>query len=129
MCAFNLHGAAVYRFSRSRKTAEVLELNSPLFGPRSLSSPPSEVRCVREAVDCGPEKLVLETGISNPCKNYAPCRLLSRVRIFAVLSRGTMEFGPRAVAVCCERRALGGAWRLVFGRLGRAVKPRRRGAS
>lgn len=96
-----------------------------------ISSSPAEVRAT---VDCGPEKLVLETSISYPCKrerkvNYAPCRLPSRVRIFAVLNRGTAGFGPRALAVCCERRALGGAWRLVFGRLGRAVKPRRRGDS
>lgn len=58
---------------------------------------------------------------------YAPYRLLSTVHIFAVLKRGTLEFGPRALAVCCERRALWGAWWLVFGRRGHAVKPRRRG--
>lgn len=58
---------------------------------------------------------------------YAPYRLLSRVHIFAVLNPATLEFGPRALAVCCGRRALGRAWWLLFGRLGHAVKPRRRG--
>ena len=77
--------------------------------------PPSFPTGWLRKADGRPGKLALEPSISNPLHGkekksyYAPYRLLSGVHTFSVLNRGTLEFGPRALAVCCERRALGGA--------------------
>lgn len=58
--------------------------------------------------------MALEPSISNPLHGkekkksyYAPYRLLSGVHTFSVLNRGTLEFGPRALA---EFAARGGRW-------------------
>lgn len=122
----------MYYISRTRNFAENVELTSPLFGPYTLLPSSGGRDCGKRAVDLDSwfrvRRKHLQSAKRGRMKSYyALYRLLCRVHIFAVLNPATLEFGPRALAACCERRALGGAWWLVFGCLGHAVKPCRRG--
>lgn len=70
------------------------------------------MHCVREA--CGPEKLVLETSISDPCKRERkvttrPAVCLARVRIFAVLNPGDRGVWPENLGSLLREEGTGGS--------------------
>lgn len=121
----------MYSISRTRKPPESIELTSPFWSAHPLAFPSRWIAgSGLWTWTVGVRREHLKSAKRESLRSsYAPYRLLSRVHIFAVLNPATLEFGPRVLAVCCGRRALGGAWWLLFGRLGHAVKPRRRGTA